>query len=127
RPRDDRGHVPRRPDVRADLQPHDAAQSLDGNSAGDQGPDRPRCRSAAAPGGAVLMPETAGRGKQLDHGRNAMSRKRLSISIAAAALLRVGAVACSDGGTKTVTVGGGSTTPSGASDTTGGSSSGEKV
>ena len=73
------------------------------------------------------MPETAGRGKQLDHGRNAMSRKRLSISIAAAALLAVGAVACSDGGTKTVTVGGGSTTPSGASDTTGGSSSGEKV
>ncbi len=57
-----------------------------------------------------------------------MSRKRLSTSIAAAALLAVGAVACSDGGTKTVTVGGSTTPAGGASDTTGGgTSSGEKI
>jgi ribose transport system substrate-binding protein len=71
------------------------------------------------------MPETAGRGKQLDHRRYAMSRKRLSTSIAAAALLAVGAVACSDGGTTTVTVGASTSASSG--DTTGGTSSGKKI
>ena len=58
---DHRRHVPRRPDLRAHLQPDDAAQSLDRDPAGDQGDDRPRSRPAAAPGGALLMPGAAGR------------------------------------------------------------------
>ena len=56
-----------------------------------------------------------------------MSRMRLLIAIAAAALLAVAAVACSDGGTKTVTVGAETTSAGGTDTSGGGTSSGEKI
>ena len=91
------GHVPRRPHVRPDLQPHDAAQSLDRSAAGDQGADRPRRRAASAPGVAVLIP-TAPKRKVTHDRRYAMSRKRLFISVAAAMLLLAALTGCSLGG-----------------------------
>ena len=56
-PGDDRRHVPRRPHLRADLQPDDTAQPLDRDPAGDEGRDRrsaPSCSSARRRG---TMPE----------------------------------------------------------------------